>query len=74
VTVRDGSDGKEPALTDVPPLSARKSVTKVRKNTSHTFHLVMTIITAGVWGLLVWLPIVMWHKFGPRKKIVTKYK
>lgn len=57
-----------------PPPYARKAVTKQRKQTSHTFHLIMTIITVGIWGVLVWLPITLWHKVGPRKKIVTRYK
>lgn len=47
---------------------------KVRKQSSHTFHLLMTIITFGMWGLFVWLPLVCWHKFGPRKKVVTHYR
>lgn len=50
------------------------SVSKTRKSTSHTFHLIMTIITAGLWGLFVWLPIVLWHKFGPRQRTtITHY-
>jgi hypothetical protein len=61
-------------LANEPPQLPRKSITKQRKQTSHTFHLIMTIITAGVWGVLVWLPMILWHKFGPRKKIVTKYR
>lgn len=55
-----------------PPAS--RSVTKVRKDTSHTFHLIMTIFTGGGWGLLVWLPLTMWHKMGPKKKVVTRYR
>lgn len=52
----------------------RKAVSKERKRTSHGLHLVLTIVTAGMWGLLVWLPLTMWHKFGPKKKTVTHYR
>lgn len=51
-----------------------KSVTKVRKSTSHTFHLILTIFTGGMWGLFVWWPLTMWHKIGPKKKVVTRYR
>jgi hypothetical protein len=47
------------------------STTKVRKHTSHTFHLLMTIFTFGFWGLFVWLPITIWHALGPRRKVKT---
>lgn len=45
-----------------------------RKKTNHTFHLLMTIITAGFWGFFVWIPLTVWHKFGPKKKVITKYE
>lgn len=51
----------------------RKAISKERKRTSHGLHLFLTIITFGFWGLFVWWPMVLWHKFGPRKKTVTKY-
>jgi hypothetical protein len=51
-----------------------KAVTKERRRTSHGLHLFLTIITAGMWGLFVWLPITLWHKFGPRKRVVTRYR
>lgn len=48
-----------------------RMVTKSRKRTSHTFHLLMTIITVGAWGILVWLPITIIHRFR-HDKSVTK--
>lgn len=54
-----------------PPMPSR-FVTKERKDTSHLLHLILTIITAGVWGVLVWLPLTLWHKMGPKKKTVTR--
>jgi hypothetical protein len=50
-----------------------RSVTKERKRTSHGVHLFLTIITGGAWGIFVWLPLAMWHRFGPRRKVVTKH-
>jgi hypothetical protein len=29
------------------------------RRTSHGFHLVMTVLTGGLWGLCVWLPLVI---------------
>lgn len=49
------------------------SVTKVRKDTSHTFHLLMTFFTCGFWAIFVWLPIIIWNSMGPRKKVKTRY-
>lgn len=51
-----------------------KMVTKQRRHTSHGLHLFLTIITFGTWGIFVWLPITLWHKMGPREKIVTRYR
>lgn len=50
---------------------ARMMVTKSKTQTSHTFHLLMTIFTAGLWGLFVWLPITVIHQF-THDKSVTK--
>ncbi|QYN35326.1 hypothetical protein K1T35_44610 [Pseudonocardia sp. DSM 110487] len=49
-------------------------MTKVRKGTSHGLHLFLTIVTVGMWGIFVWLPLTLWHKFGPRRKVVTKHR
>lgn len=51
-----------------------RAVTKQRKDTSHGLHLVLTICTFGMWGIFVWLPITIWHKVGPKKKVVTHYR
>lgn len=47
---------------------------KVRRQTSHTFHLIMSILTCGIWAILVWWPLTWWHKFGPRKKITQHHR
>lgn len=48
------------------------SVSKTKKDTSHTFHLIMSVITLGTWAVFVWIPITIWHKVGPKKKTVTR--
>jgi hypothetical protein len=48
-----------------------RTVTKSRKQTSHGFHLVMTWLTFGLWGIMVWAPITLWHKVGPKATSVT---
>lgn len=42
---------------------------KYRTPTNHTFHLLMTVLTCGMWGLFVWLPIIVWHWLGPRRRV-----
>lgn len=50
-----------------------KSVTYVPVRTSHTFHLLMTVFTCGLWGLFVWFPLTVLHKMS-RRKVVTRYR
>lgn len=57
-----------------PPHVPSRAVHKVRKDTSHTFHLLMTLLTVGMWGLVVWLPLTIWHRIGPRRKVTTYYR
>jgi hypothetical protein len=54
------------------PQAPYTMVTRSKKRTSHGLHLFLTIITAGVWGLLVWLPITIIHKLGRGEKSVTR--
>jgi hypothetical protein len=49
------------------------SVTNQRKRTSHGLHLFLTIITGGALGILVWFPLSLWHRFGPKEKVVTRH-
>lgn len=46
---------------------------KERKKTSHTFHLLASVCTGGLWAPVVWAPVTAWHKAGPRKKITEKH-
>lgn len=62
-----------PALPPVVPyLDARQVLieTKTQKDTSHLFHLIMTLMTGGMW-LVVWFLTTIWHKAGPRRTSVT---
>ena len=49
-------------------------VTKQHKRTSHGLHLFLTIITFGMWGIFVWLPITIWHRSHKGERIVTHYR
>ncbi|GJF07708.1 hypothetical protein [Pseudonocardia sp. D17] len=51
----------------------RSTKTKHRKRTSHGLHLFLTIVTGGAWGLFVWLPLSLWHRYGPRRAVKTRY-
>lgn len=57
------------AVVQAPVPQPTRMVTKSPKRTSHTFHLLMTILTAGVWGLFVWLPLTVLHKFQHEKSV-----
>lgn len=62
-----------PAQVAYPAAMPHRMVTKAPKKTSHTFHLIMTIITGGIWGVVVWLPLTALHKF-QHEKTVTKIR
>jgi hypothetical protein len=49
-----------------------RMVTYSRNKTSHTFHLIMTVLTFGTWAVFVWGPMILWNSFGPRSRSVTK--
>lgn len=51
----------------------RKAVTYTPRRTSHTFHLIMTLLTGGLWGLFVWLPMTLLNK-ASRERTVTRYR
>ena len=41
---------------------------------AHTAHLIMTILTAGLWGVLVWLPLSLIHGASRGRKVTTRYR
>jgi hypothetical protein len=52
----------------------RVQVTRTRRESRHGFHLVMTFCTFGLWAVTGWPTAVLWNKFGPRKRTVTRYR
>jgi len=48
-----------------------QSVTLERRGTNHLFHLVMSILTVGVWAIFVWLPVVIVRNLMPKRRVVT---
>ncbi|WP_169950669.1 hypothetical protein [Microbispora sp. H11081] len=66
--------GQPPYQPQQPPMP-RKSVTKHRglSAKSHTFHLLATIFTCGLWGLFVWLPLWVFRLFVRRKQVTKHY-
>lgn len=50
-----------------------RMVTRTRKQTSHTFHLIMTLLTGGAWGLFVWLPITIYNSMRHDKAVSRIY-
>jgi hypothetical protein len=41
---------------------------------AHTMHLILTILTCGLWGLFVWLPLGLVHSMSRGRKVTTKYR
>lgn len=46
------------------------TTTTTRKQTSHTFHLLLTIMTFGMW-IPVWFFLSIWHHIGPKSKATS---
>lgn len=46
------------------------TTTRTRKQTSHTFHLLMCVFTFGMW-IPVWFFLSIWHHVGPKAKATS---
>lgn len=58
-----------PVPAELAAYSAR--VTKSKRRTSHAFHLIMTIITCGLWApVWIWMT---WQNILIKEKTVTRY-
>lgn len=57
-----------PYAPGFPQQFPQKTVWKERKQTSHTFHLLMSVLTCGLWALFVWGPMAAWNAWGPKHK------
>jgi hypothetical protein len=70
----DGCDWcEETRPMGAPQPRVKRMVTREPVRTSHTFHLLMTIFTFGIWGIFVWLPITLINSMRT-KRVVTKVK
>ncbi|GII32573.1 hypothetical protein [Planotetraspora mira] len=70
-----GHPYQQPQYGNVPPQPVPRKVVEKQRGLSagsHTFHLLATIFTCGVWGLFVWLPWWLFRVIVRRKK-VTRY-
>lgn len=59
--------------TGYPP-APRMQITKDRRETRHGLHLVLSILTCGMWAVTGWPIAWAWNRFGPRRKTVTHYR
>lgn len=64
--------------TPAPPVTAyfaptQRMVTKSPMRPQRTFHLLMSLLTCGVWALFVWLPIEVIALFA-KDKSVTRFR
>ena len=49
------------------------TVSYVPVQTNHTFHLIMTLITFGLWGVFVWLPMTVLNQLRKHKVATRPY-
>lgn len=41
--------------------------------TSHTFHLLMSLLTCGLWAIFVWFPVTIINSLS-RRKVITRVR
>lgn len=51
----------------------QSSVTKYRKRTNHTFHLIVCLCTCFAW-LPVWMCVWAWNAWGPKATATTRHQ
>jgi uncharacterized Tic20 family protein len=52
----------------------KTTVTRYRKDTAHTFHIIMSFVTMGGWFLLIYGPLLIWRSIFKRKEVTTTYE
>lgn len=52
----------------------KTTVTRYRKDTAHTFHLIMTLVTMGMWLILIYGPLLIWRSLFKKKQVTTTYE
>ena len=50
----------------------QRTTIRTRRDTSHGLHLVLTLLTCGMWALTGWPAMWLWHRFGPRRKSTVR--
>lgn len=69
----DGTAWTDRTQPLVPVAHPARSVSRVPVRTSHTFHLIMSFLTLGLWAVFVWLPITIINRMSSRR-VVTRYR
>jgi hypothetical protein len=57
----------------VQPAATPATVSYVPVQTNHVFHLILTILTCGLWGLFVWLPMTIINQLRKNKVVTRPY-
>jgi hypothetical protein len=57
----------------LPAALPAKMVTYQPVRTSHTFHLIMSLLTCGLWAVFVWVPITILNSLSKRR-VVTRLR
>ncbi|MCW2674767.1 MAG: hypothetical protein JWP14_3356 [Frankiales bacterium] len=72
---QEWGDHTRPLQQTQPPAAAypSKMVTYQPVRTSHTFHLIMSLLTCGLWALFVWGPITILNAISKRR-VVTRLR
>ncbi|GGM45111.1 hypothetical protein GCM10012275_15220 [Longimycelium tulufanense] len=51
-----------------PAPQPRVTIVKRRKDTAHTFHIIMTILTCGVWFVFIYAPLLVVRSIFKKKE------
>jgi hypothetical protein len=49
------------------------AVSSTRTKTNHTFHLIASVLTCGLWAITVWPAVIVWNRF-KKDQTVTRYQ
>lgn len=53
-------------------MTSSKTTIRERRDTRHGLHLILTVMTCGMWSLIGWPVAWAWNKFGPRKRTTIR--
>lgn len=69
----DGTRWAEQTRPAAAVVQPSRMVTYQPVRTSHTFHLIMSLLTCGLWAVFVWLPMTVLNSMS-RRKVVTRIR